>query len=399
MRKRSLATVALDLRLEGRVAAVAVDRRGALAAWAVVEEPGDAATLARRALRDLQVRPKEVRVLLGAREAQVAVLSQAPVPQEKEIAAALFAEGYERLSEPAVVALALAPGVWLVAACGSVALEPLAAGLLAETGLEPNFTVDQLAAVEGLEAGSALIEHGATGLLVAARPAAGEPFVRFLPGFLRVEEATRESRASLAEAGFDGSIQVLGEHREALSGLLARRASMTRLASPRSERRRASLAWARRATRAALVVALLGVLAMAAGLRVAWKNRALHSQAAAEARLVGKLRETGALAGEAKRLQADLAGRAAPWPRVAETVAALARQLPPETGWERFEIKDGSLELEVSAVGDGARARLDLLRHTLEHTPGVLNLSWDAPSTPPHAPRLRQVFRATLGAP
>jgi hypothetical protein len=398
MRKRPMATIALDLRVDGRVTAVAVDRRGALAAWTVVEEAGDAVALARRALRDLRVRPRAVRVLLGAREAQVAVLSQEPAPREGEIAAALFAEGYERLSEPAVAALALAPGAWLVAACASATLEPLAAGLLAETGLEPDFIVDQLAAVESLEAGSALVEHGAAGLLVAARPLGAEPFVRFLPGFLDAGEAARESRASLAEAGFDGPVQRLEEHRE-LAVRLALRPSVARLASPRGERRRASLAWAGRATRAALVVALLGALLMAAGLRLAWRNRALHSRAAAEARLVGKLRETGALAAEAKRLEAELAGRRAPWPRVAETVAALARQLPPETGWERFEIKDGVLEIEAAATGAAARARLDLVRHLLERTPGLLNLSWDAPSAPPSSPRLRQVFRAALGAP
>jgi len=242
------------------------------------------------------------------------------------------------------------------------------------------------------------LDKDTSGLLVAARTPGAEPFVRFLPGCLDAGEAARESRTSLAEAGFDGPVRRLGEHQE-LAGLLARCPTVTRLASPRSERRRASLAWAHRATRAALVVALLGVLVMAAGLRLSWRNRALHSQAAAEARLVGKLRETGALAAEAKRLQAELVGRSAPWPRVAETVATLARQLPPETGWERFEIKDGALEIEAAATGTAARARLDLLRHTLERTPGLLNLSWDAPSAPPNSPRLRQVFRATLGAP
>ena len=64
-----------------------------------------------------------------------------------------------------------------------------------------------------------------------------------------------------------------------------------------------------------------------------------------------------------------------------------------------IQIKDGALELEVSAGGATARTRLDLLRHALERTPGILNLSWEAPAADPHAPRLRQVFRATVGAP
>ena len=135
---------------------------------------------------------------------------------------------------------------------------------------------------------------------------------------------------------------------------------------------------------------------MAGGMRLAWANRVLASQAASDARALKDLRENGALAAEAKRLQAELAGRAAPWPRLAETIAALARQLPAGTAWERFEVKDGALELEASAAGAAAGARLDLLRHTLERTPGLLNLSWRAPAVAPRAPRLHQVFRAAV---
>ena len=426
-KKRSPATVALDLRVAGQVAAVAVDGRGTLAAWTVLSDTGDAVALARRALRELRVQPKEVRVLLGAGEAQVAVLSQAAAPGEGEIKAALFAEGYERLSEPSVAALALAPGAWLVAACGSATLEPLAAGLLEESATEPVFVVDQLLAVEGLEDGSALVDYGETGLLVAAKPPASAALVRFLPSVFDADGAAGESRESLEAAGFGGTVQVLGAQRDDLyrllveSGMVARvatlpelpsacelawrlalRAAVTRLASPRGERRRTSLVWARRATRAAMVIALLGVLAMAAGMRLAWgsraRSRALASQAESDARLVKDLREIGVLAGEAKRLQAELAGRTAPWPRVAEAIAALARQLPPDTAWERLQIKDGVLELDASATGAAAAARLDLLRHTLERSPGILNLSWGAPGADPHSLRLRQVFRATLGS-
>ena len=86
---------------------------------------------------------------------------------------------------------------------------------------------------------------------------------------------------------------------------------------------------------------------------------------------------------------------------MAETVAALARQRPPETAWERLQVKDGTLELEASAAGAAAGARLDLLRQTLDRSPGLLNLSWGEASwgeasADPQAPRLRQVFRATL---
>ncbi|HEV7509245.1 MAG TPA: hypothetical protein VGS07_30495 [Thermoanaerobaculia bacterium] len=361
------ATVALDLRCAGQAAAVAVDGRGALAAWAVFADGGDALALARRAVRELRVRPREVRVLLGAPgtsardEVQVAVLTRAApatpavVPGEAEIAAALFAEGYERLNEPSVAALATSPATWLVAACAAAVIEPLAAGLLAESGTEPAFVVDQLLAAASLEAGSAGVEPG------EALPAECE-----------------------------------------LAWRLALCPAVPRLASRRSERRRTSLAWARRATRAALVLAALGVLLMAAGLRLAWRNRALAPQAAGDARLVGKLREIGALAEEAGRLRAGLAGQTAPWPRLAEPVAALARQLPPEVGWERLQVKDGALELEASAAGPELVARLESLRRALERSPELANLSWAAPTAEKHGNRLHQVFRATVapkGAP
>ena len=414
-KKRRPATVALDLSLAGRAAAVAVDSRGALAAWAVVSQGESPVGLARQALRELQVRPKEVRVLLGAEDVQVAVLDHpgapdlranvasgrggsgragggstrpgattspnsgrvepptcrpdppllealgpksAPTgaPGEGEILAALFADGYPRLSEPSVAALATSPGTWLVAACGAAVIEPLAAGLLGESGMEPAFVVDQLLAEEGLKAGSALIETG-------------EP----LPAAC------------------------------ALAWRLALRPTVTRLASPRSERRRASLAWARRTIHVAMILAVLGVLAMAAGLRQAWGSRgrtqALVAQAAGDARLLRELRETGALAGEAKRLQAELAGRTAPWPRVAEAVASLARTAPAETAWGRLQIKEGALEIEASAAGSEPEARLGLLRQALERSPGLANLSWGAPTTDRKNPRLHQVFRAAVRVP
>lgn len=430
--RRSPAIVALDLRLAGRAAAVAVDGRGAVAAWSVVSEAGDPVALARRAVRELRVRPKKVLVVLGAAETQVGILAHAGAPDETGILAALYAEGYERLSEPSVAALAIAPDVWLVSACGSEALEPLAAGLLEESGTEPAFVVDQLLAADGLEAGSALVESGETGLLVAAAPAGSAPFVRCLSSACDAEEAARECRESLAAAGFDGPVRVCGPHRGLLSELLAEggvaahaadlpasggetlpapcelawrlalRPGVPPLTSPRGERRRTSLAWARRVGRIALVLAALACLLMAAGLRQGWASRsregALASRAAADERLIQELRKIGEQAEEVERLQAELDGRTAPWPRLAERVAVLARRLPPEVGWERLQIKDGALELEASAAGAAPLARLEALRHALQGSPGIVNLSWEPPAADPQSARLRQVFRAALGA-
>lgn len=433
MAKRPPATVALDLRLAGQAAAVAVDGQGAVTAWSIASGAEDTVALARRAVRELRVRPKKLLVLLGAAEAQVAILSHAGEPDASEITAALYAEGYERLSEPSVAALAIAPEVWLVAACGSAALEPLAAGLLEESGTEPAFVADQLLAVDGLEDGSALVEFSEAGLLIAAALPGAPPFVRSLPGAFEAEDAARECRESLEAAGFDGPVRVCGPHRDLLSGLLAEsgvaacsadlpasggetlpaacelawrlalRPTVPPLTSPRGEKRRTSLTWARRVTRVALVLAVLAGLLMAAGLRQGWVNRtrqrALASGAGGE-RLVQELRKIGEQAKEAERLRAELAGRSAPWPRLAELVAALAGQLPPEVGWERLQIKDGALELEASAAGAAPLARLELLRHALQSSPGIVNLSWEPPVADPQSPRLRQIFRAGLsGAP
>jgi hypothetical protein len=433
-------TVALDLRLPGRAAAAAVDSRGALTAWALLGAAGgtgDPTALARRALRELKVKPREVRVLLGSEQAQVALLDHAGTPGEAEITAALFAEGYERLNEPSVAALAVSPGTWLVGACGAAAIEPLAAGLLEEGGTEPVFVVDQLLAAGDLETGSALVELGATGLLIAAAPPGSLPFVRSLPAVRDPEEAARESRESLEAAGFHGeaqAIQVRGEHRDTLCRLLADhgvaalvealpasrgetlpaacelarrlalRPAVPRLASPQGEKRRTSLAWSRRAIRAALVLAALGGLFMMAGLRLTWvsrmQNRPRAPQAAGEARLVKELREIEVLVAEVERLRTELAGQTPPWPPLAEPVAALARRLPPEVGWERLEITDGALELEASASGTAPAARLELLRHALDSAPDIVNLSWAPPAANPQSPRLRQVFRAVVkGAP
>jgi Tfp pilus assembly protein PilN len=372
-KRRPQATVALDLRWDGEAAAVAVDGRGRLVAWAVVSGgvPGE---LARRALRELKVKPKRVLALLGAGEAQVAVLNHPGEgePGPEEIAAALFAEGYERLSEPAVAAFALSADAWLVAACGTGAVEPLAADLLTESGVDPAFVVDQLLAAVLVGPGEAArrVESGEAALLDAL---AGE-----LPAI------GDETLPEACEPAWH----------------LALHPTVPALASPRSERRRASLAWARRAAWIALVLAALGALLMLEGLRLTLaglaRNRGSAAQSTGDAKLLRELKEIGAMAGEAQRLGTDLAGKRAPWPRVAEPVAALARQLPPEVGWERLQVKDGVLELEASAAGPAPQDRLETLRHNLERSPGILNLSWGAPDTDPKTARLRQVFRATL---
>jgi hypothetical protein len=258
--------------------------------------------------------------------------------------------------------------------------------------------------------------------------------VRSLPAVRDLDEAARESRESLDAAGFHGTIHLCGPHRDVLARLLAEsgatvfveplpasrggalpaacelarrlalRPAVPRLASPRGEKRRSGLAWARRAVQAAVVLAALGGLLMAAGLRLAWvsriKNRALAARASGDARLVQEMREIEALVQETERLQTELAGQTPPWPRLAVPVAALARQLPPDVAWERLEIKDGALELEASAAGAAPAARLETLRHALDRSPDIVNLSWAPAAAEAQSPRLHQVFRAAVkGAP
>ena len=436
--RRAPATVALDLRRAGHAAAVAVDRRGAVSAWAVLAaDDGDRVApvaLARRALRELRVRPTAVRVLVGAGAgagggAQAALLSQPAAPGAAEIAAALYAEGFQRLHEPAAAALAVAAETWLVAACEDGTVASLAAGLLAESEAEPVFIVDQQLAAAGLAPGTALIELGAAGLLMAVNPPGGPLFVRALPEVQDVEEAARECRESLTAAGGGAgvAIEICGQDAALLARRLAageaaaaggvpaacdlaRRLALRReppppLASPRLARLHGSLAWARRAARAGLLLAAAGLLLMVLGLRLAWAGRtgglALRARLGADARMVRDLRRLGALAEEVGRLRSSLAGTTPPWPRLAAAVADLARRLPPRVGWQRLEIQDGALEIAAAAAtaaGESPQDGLALLRRDLERAPDLVNLSWQAAGGPPETAHRRQLFRATLRA-
>jgi Tfp pilus assembly protein PilN len=440
--RRAVATVGLDLRIAGRAAAVAVDGKGALVAWAVVAAEGDPVALARLAVAQLAVRPRAVRVLLGSAAAQVGLLTgpaggaAGGAPEEREILDALHAEGYERLRAPATAGLAVATALWLVAAAGADAVQPLAEGLLEATAVAPDFVVDQLLAVARVEAGAALVEYGETGLLIAARPTGAAPFVRSIPAVWDAEEAARETRESLAAAGFARAVQVLGARRgelcrcltagsqPALPALLAPLptlrehplpeecelawrlalgAAVPALASPALATRRRSLQWARRLTWVAFAMALLGVVLMGAGLLISGasrgKTRALAATTSGVARQMEELRKLGAQAEAMGRVKAELAGQSVPFPRLAEAVASLARAVPPGVGWKRLKIADGTLELEASATGPNPLSRLAQLRQALERSPVLVNLSWLAPVADPPGAGLRQVFKATLHEP
>ncbi|HZF09373.1 MAG TPA: hypothetical protein VFE33_11335 [Thermoanaerobaculia bacterium] len=437
--RRAAATVGLDLRLAGRAAAVAVDGKGALLAWAVVAADGDPVALARLAVTQLAVRPRAVRVLLGSAAAQVGLLTgpaggaAGVAPEEREILDALHAEGYERLRAPATAGLAVAPATWLVAAAGADAVQPLSEGLLEATAVAPDFVVDQLLAVARLEAGAALVEYGETGLLVAARPPGAAPFVRSIPAVWDAEEAARETRESLAAEGFARAVQVLGARRGELcrclaaSGVpallaplptlrehplpaecelawrLALGAAVPALTSPALATRRRSLQWARRLTWVAVAMALLGVVLMGAGLLISGasrgRSRALAATTSGVMRQMEELRKIGAQAEAMGRVKAELAGQSVPFPRLAEAVASLAREVPPGFGWKRLKIADGTLELEASATGPNPLSRLALLRQALERSPVLVNLSWLPPVADPPGAGLRQVFKATLREP
>jgi hypothetical protein len=174
------------------------------------------------------------------------------------------------------------------------------------------------------------------------------------------------------------------------------------LACPGLERRRRSLAWARRTVRAGLVMAAAGLLLAVVGLHLAWAGRmggpALRPRLEADARLVRELRQLAPLAAEVGGLRTSLAGMTPPWPPVAAPIADLARRLPPHVGWLRLEVQDGALEIEAAADGAAPRDGLALLRRGLEGAPELVNLSWKAPGRAPEATPRRQVFHATLRA-
>ena len=429
-RRRRPATVSLDLRQPGRAAAVAVDGTGTVLAWALLHDDGDPAALAKRSLEKLSVRPRAVRVLLGARAASVGVFQGAGTPDEHEISDTLLAEGHERLDEPAVAAVLVARETWLVAAATAETLEELAEELVATAATEPAFVVDQLLVAERLEGASAVAEYGGAELLVAAQARGSAPLLRSVDSLPDAEQAALETFQVLEMAGFPGSVRVMGSERTQLrrqlteknlesqeeptpssgreilpAGLelawhLAVDPSPPALQSPRIERRRTSLGWARRTTWAAIALGLLGALMVAGGLKASRSGRAQSRALAAEAAGVEEqmrlLRETSELAEEVQRLRSGLAGQILPWPRLARTLALLADGFPPGVGCRRLAITDGDLELEASAAGTTPERDLELLRWTLDRSPGITNLSWDEPSLAAERIAVHQIFRAKV---
>ena len=443
--RRRAATVSVDLRAPGQAMAVAVDGKGDLSGWAIVsagdDGAGDASTLAlaKLALGKLAARLKTLRILLGSEHAQVGFSTQDSEPGEGEIRDTLLAEGHKRLSAPAVAAAPLAPRTWLVAAGAASTLEPLADGLVEVTAVEPAFVVDQLLVSEGLEAGSAIVEHGEPGLLIAIRGQGGSPLVRAMPPRAGAaaaadgEQAAKETLATLTRFGSPPTLEVVGSKSASLSRALTEEGLQTRqvplptcggetlpagcalawrlatdpepraLRSPHIAKRKLSLAWARRVTWAAVALGLLGVLMVAAGLTASWggraRSRALASQNSAVEDQMKQLQETAALAEEVQGLRTDLAGQTLPWPRLAVTLATVARDLPTTVGCRRLAVIDGEFELEATTAGPGALRQLELAQRTIDRSPGISNLSWDEPTIDEDRVVTRQVFHGKVRAP
>ena len=423
-------TVGLDLRRRSRVAAVAVDRRGRLRAWASIQGEDDPVALAKLALEALSVTARELRVLVGSEWAQAGTWEGVREPDASQIAELLAAEGHAPIMAPAVASAAAGSGSWLVAACDEEKARSLAEGLAELVALEPTLVVDQLLLLQQLQAGGVAMEGRGDELLIVARPADSAALARSLTGELDAEQARSEALRTLQAVGGARQVWLLGSRRAELRQLLehgglelrqeampvcdgqtlppgleltwrlATARDLAVLAGPRLAKRRRIMLWARRAS--ILAVALvclsagLALFGAVASLRMRARHMADGEGLAAIQTQAQRLREAGDLAREVSRLRSELGPRRVPWPRLAAPIADLARQSPQGIGWERLTIDEGQLELEASAA---SASDLELLRSGLERGFGISNASWDEPTPSEDGPGLRQTFRATLVTP
>jgi len=428
-KRRSAATVCVDLRAPGRAVAVAVDRRGELSGWATVSDRGGSLAAAKLAINKLAVRPKSLRILLGSEHAHVGFADRDHEPGQDEICDALLAEGHERLAEPAVAAVAVAPGTWLVAASAANKLDPLADGLAEITATEPSFVVDQLLAIESLGPGSALVEYGQAGLLIAVRDQGSQPRLRAMTTVTDSAKAASEVYATLSQMDLQ-DLEIVGSEGAELRRTLIQKGFETqqstlpscdheplpasyelawRLATnpqPKAlhslsiEKRQTSLKWARRVTWAAVSLGILGALLVVVGLATSWRGRArseaLEPQNAVVKEQIKQLQETAELAEEVQTLRAELAGQVLPWPRIGTTLTTLARDLPMTVGCRRLAVIDGELELEATTIGLSAPKELELARRAIDRSPGISNLFWEKPELDANRTVTRQVFRGRL---
>lgn len=430
---RPRCTVGLDLRQSSRAAAVAVDTKGQLRAWASIRGENDPVALTKVVFETLSVRAKEVRILVGSGLVRVGVCEGAHAPGAREISEALVAEGHEPILTPAIAASSAESGTWLVAGCDEGKAQSLVDGLAELLVLEPTLAVDQLLLMEHLQPGTAAMENSEDEFLIVTRPADAVPLTRLLSTAMEAEQTRSEALRTLETIGGARSIRLLGArraelrklfdqqgldlHQQALPAcggetlpadleltwLLATAIGPSELSSPRLVKRRQSMQWARRATVLAVVFIVLSAILVAYGVTASLRLRAAQSADSAGLAAVGsqvkQLRETGALAQKVERLRGQLGPRGLPWPRLAESIDELVRRSPPDIGWERLAIVEGELELEVSSAGASPLVDLELARLTLEGTPGFSNASWDEPVPDPTGLGLHQTLRATLVIP
>ena len=435
---RPRCTVGLDLRTADHAGAVAVDRKGRVRAWASIRgregsTDDDSTLLARLALEALEVRPRALRVVLGPRQAQIGILTEEPdSPAPERISEALRLDGFEPLEAPAVARAAAPRHCWLVAGAEEGRLLSLAQELLGFCSAEPVFVIDQLLLMRGLEAGSARVESNAalTGLTIVAQPRDDEPYLRAIPAPLADDTAAGELRRLLPR--LDGRVRLLGEDREALRDDVDTGAPEIHLEplpdhapqplpaalelafavaeqdeddlpmfeAPEIDDRYHHFNYARWATATGVAFVVLGIVILVLGTAAWWISRGASLEAgAARAGLESQLEQieqAAELAKEVEALRDELAGQTVGWPRLAGTLAHLARQRPPRIGWERLSVIDSKLELEVTASGPAPDVELDRLRWLIRTSPGIVNVAWQEPRIEDQALGVRQVFQATL---
>lgn len=414
------ATVALDLRTPGQVGAVAVDRQGRARAWVLVIGGGRLAALVQRAVQELALRPRRLRILLGAERAQVATYDEAETPEREGILDVLRVEGYEPLPKPAVVAWPMGrEGGW-VAACDEEALASEIEELAGSWPVPLEVTVDQLLLATWLGPVDAAVEVQERTASIVVRGGSGQLLGRSIPGAVGLDEVARETRCTLERTGA-GRVRCAGRGREDLASRLVGVAGVSLEPLPRSrgedlpeelelaaelagaddlpafqgpwlDRRSRSLRWARRTLAAAAGIAVVGLILFVVALVGLFTVEPPGEETRAEAESLEsqmiRLARTAELAGQVRELRDELEGTTLPWPPVAELLADLARGESRHIGWEQLSVSQGELEIEVS-TGEAPPGRgVADTRSLLESSPRIVNVSWE-----------EQVFRGKIRPP
>ncbi len=423
--------VALDLRTPGQAIAVAVDKHGALVAWARARGAEPPAVLAVAAAEKLTVTVRELRVALGAPKVAVGGVSIGESQDADATVAALAREGFTAPSGPhAWLVLRDASGATIAAACSDVEVATVADRFDAAVPAGPEMVADLQLLAASLERGRGILERTDAGIGLAVRAVDGGTVVRRirLPAAQPLDDAIldqvrRTLETSRVEAG---ATSVIGRDRSAISTALASASPATlprpgdgpalpddfelawRLAtattvpaleSPDLERRAREIAADRRVVSVGVLIFIVGLAIFLVAMReraIAEERLAGLTGAFTEAqRKIEELTKVHALKQRTDVLETRVGELELALPEVATLFDDLARRQPPKIGWERVALNQGRLLIEVSAAGSTAEEDLRAFRRLLQGHPRLVNVTWQPPIGDEAGLALLQSFAAT----